>query len=210
MMNRERTAQGVRLARCEVCARLSSSSLRNCPRCRAALYLRKPNSIARTWALLISASILYVPANVLPVMTVVYFGSGSPDTILGGVLRLLRHGEWAVGLVVLVASVVVPLAKLLVLAFLLLSVQTRSHWRPRDRTRIYRVIEVIGRWSMLDIFVISVLVALVQLGVVATIEAGSGATSFGAVIVLSILAARSFDPRLIWDCVPDSARERSR
>lgn len=174
-----------------------------CPRCGASLHLRKPNSISRTWALIWAAIILYIPANVFPVMTVISFGKGSPDTIMSGVMALLEHGMWPLALLVFFASITVPMAKLTGMIYLLLSVQRKSHWRPKDRTVLYRVTEVIGRWSMIDIFMISILVALVKLQAIATIEPGPGAISFAAVVVITMIAANSFDPRLIWDAMEE-------
>lgn len=170
-----------------------------CPRCGAAVHARKTDSIGRTWALLIAASILYVPANVLPVMSVTSLGRTQSDTIMSGVLYLALHGMWPLALIVFFASVLVPVLKLLALSLLLVSVQSRWQWRPVFRTRLYRVTEMVGRWSMVDIFVVTVLVALVKLGALASIEAGAGAVFFGAVVVVTMFAAESFDPRLIWD-----------
>jgi paraquat-inducible protein A len=176
-----------------------------CPRCEAAVHRRKPDSIARTWALVATALILYIPANLFPVMTVISFGSGEPDTILSGVQELLHAGMWPLALLVFFASIIVPMLKLLGLSFLLLSVQRGWAWRRRDRTFLYRVIEGVGRWSMIDIFMISILVALVKLGSIATIEPGIGATAFAAVVVVTMIASMSFDPRLIWDAGEDPA-----
>jgi len=187
---------------CELVVQLPADAERRvarCPRCGARLRLRKTNSIGRTWALVLAAAIFYVPANVFPVMTVTSLGKTQSDTILSGVLFLLQHDMWPLALIVFTASVVVPLLKLIVLSFLLVSVQRRSKWRPLDRTRLYRVTETVGRWSMVDIYVVTILVALVHLGSLATIEAGPGAVFFGAVVVITMLAAESFDPRLIWD-----------
>jgi paraquat-inducible protein A len=170
-----------------------------CPRCGAALHARKPDSLARTWALVIAAAICYVPANMLPIMKVTSLGNTQADTILSGVIYLLVHGMWPLALVVFIASVFVPLAKLIILVYLLISVQRRSQWRPVDRTRLYRLTEAVGRWSMVDIYVVTIMVALVKLGNLATIEAQAGAIFFGAVVVITIVAAMSFDPRLIWD-----------
>jgi paraquat-inducible protein A len=172
-----------------------------CPRCGGRLHRRKPNSLGRTWALLISAVILYIPANVFPVMSVTHLNDVQSDTILSGVLYLAATGMWPLALLVFFASVVVPLAKLAILALLLISVQRRSRWRPRDRTRLYRVTEAIGRWSMVDIYVVTILVSLVHLGALASIEARAGAVFFGAVVVLTMFAAMTFDPRLIWDAM---------
>jgi paraquat-inducible protein A len=170
-----------------------------CPRCGAILHRRKPNSLARTWALVIAAFICYIPANLLPMTVVTALGNAQSDTIMSGVIYFMQHGEWPIGLVILIASIVVPLTKLFILVYLLISVQRKSQWRPADRTRLYRVTEAIGRWSMTDVYVVTILVALVHLGNLATIEAGTGAIFFGAVVVLTIIAAMTFDPREIWD-----------
>jgi len=149
---------------------------------------------------------LYVPANLFPVMQVTSLGQVRADTILSGAEFLLAHGMWPLALIVFVASILVPIAKILILGYLLLSVQLRSAARPIDRTRLYRFTEFVGRWSMVDVFVVSVLVALVHLGQVAEVEAGLGALFFAAVVVLTMLAARTFDPRLIWDNVDTDVR----
>ncbi len=190
---------------CHVCELLVRAPVGNhdvnlrCPRCGAHLHARKPNSIARTWALVIAAIICYIPANVLPIMTVTSLGKAQSDTILSGVIYLLLHGMWPLALVVFVASVLVPMLKLVILIYLLISVQRRSAWRPRDRTRLYRFTEAVGRWSMVDIYVVTILVALVHLGNLASIQAEAGAAFFGAVVVITMFAAMAFDPRLIWD-----------
>jgi paraquat-inducible protein A len=190
---------------CDQVCRLTRSGHAHCPRCGAALHRRKPHSLARTWALLIAACILYVPANLLPVMTVTSFGRGEPDTILSGVKTLIAAGMWPVAILVFFASITVPVLKIVALAFLLVSVHRRSQWRPRDRTVLYRLVESVGRWSMVDIFMISILVALVNLGAIASIVPGPGAIAFASVVILTMIAAMTFDPRLIWD-----ARERTR
>lgn len=197
------TALGASCASCHDCGLLSRVDGRahgaRCPRCGAALHFRKPRSLERTWAFLIAAMVCYVPANLFPVMTVISLGKAQSDTILSGAIYLLMHGMWPLALIIFVASVFVPLMKIAILAFLLVSVQRRSAWRPAERTRLYRLTEAIGRWSMVDIYVVTILVALVRLGNLATIEAGLGAVFFGAVVVLTIFAAESFDPRLVWD-----------
>ena len=195
------TAAAASLKSCHSCGDLSpaGTGAERCPRCGAALHLRKPNSLARTAALLLAAAICYVPANVFPVMTVRQFGRGEPSTILGGIQELIESGMWSLALLVLFASIVVPMLKLVTLTLLVWSVRRGSRWRPRDRTRLYRLTEQVGRWSMIDMFMISILVALVNLGAVATIEPGLGATFFAAVVVITMFAAMSFDPRLIWD-----------
>ena len=170
-----------------------------CRRCGASLHPRKPNSISRTWAYLIAASIMYVPANVLPIMkTGSLFGSQS-DTIMSGVVYLWHSGSWHLALVVFIASVLVPLAKILSLTYLAISVQLGWTERALERTKLYRVLEFVGPWSMLDVYVVTILVALVQLKSLATIEPGPAAAAFGAVVVLTMLAAMSFDPRLLWE-----------
>lgn len=190
------------LVSCHGCRQLYRSNGHHrptCSRCGAVLHKRKPNGIATCWALTIAALILYIPANLFPIMTVIRFGQGEPSTILGGV-KLLVHAEmWPIAALVFFASVVVPVTKLICLIYLLLSVHWQSTWRPRDRTVLYRVIEVVGRWSMVDIFMISILVALVSLGSIATVEPGAGAIAFAAVVIITMKAAMAFDPRLIWD-----------
>jgi paraquat-inducible protein A len=205
---------GRRLIGCHACALVSAVPAEPhgvatpCPRCGAALHHRKPDSIARTWALVLTSVILYVPANVFPMMTVISFGKGSPDTILSGVEELIAAGMWPLALLVFFASITVPLLKLLSLSFLLISVQRRSAWRRRDRTVLYRIIEGIGRWSMIDIFMISILVALVRLGSIATIEPGVAAIAFAGVVVITMIAAMVFDPRLIWDAAEERHERR--
>ena len=171
----------------------------SCRRCGAHLHLRKPNAVSRAWAFLIAGYILYIPANVMPIMhTGSLFGNQS-DTIMSGIVYLWNSGSWHLALIVFIASILVPSAKLLAMTFLLVSVQRRSAWDPMQRTKMYRIVELVGRWSMLDIFVVAILVALVQLQALATIKAGLGAVAFGAVVVLTMFAAMEFDPRLIWD-----------
>ena len=191
---------------CPICELVSPGDLppdrrgrRHCPRCGARLHHRKPRSLQRTGALLLAATILYVPANLLPIMQTTSLGRVQSDTILSGAHYLLQSGMWPLALVVFVASILVPLLKILILTLLLVSIHWRWTWRPRDRTRLYRILELVGRWSMVDIFVVTILVALVQLGNVANVVAQSGAVFFAAVVVLTMLAAMSFDPRLIWD-----------
>lgn len=175
-----------------------------CPRCGAKLHSRKPHSIGRTWALILAAYLLYIPANLLPIMNSTSLGYQRSDTIISGVEYLIVSGMWPIALVVFFASILVPLLKLVILTYLLISVQRRSSWRPKDRARLYRLTEGIGRWSMVDIYVVTILVALVQLGSVAKVEAAPGAIFFAAVVVLTMFAAMTFDPRLIWDGLASS------
>ena len=179
-----------------------------CSRCGAVLHARRPNSLTRTWALLITAAILYIPANLLPIMTVNLFGSGMPATIMEGVVELVHADMFPIAMVVFVASILVPTFKLVGIALLLYSVQRHQPMSARQRILMYRFIEWIGRWSMLDIFVIAILVALVNFGNLASIEANLGAAAFASVVVLTMLAAVTFDPRLIWDTTNlDAAHE---
>ncbi|KAI2673544.1 MULTISPECIES: paraquat-inducible protein A [unclassified Pseudomonas] len=170
-----------------------------CTRCGALVHARRPNSLVRTWALLITAAILYIPANLLPIMTVNSLGQGDPSTIMSGVIQLVQHGMIPIAAVVFIASILVPTFKLVGIALLLFSVQRRQPLSARQRIVMYRFIEFIGRWSMLDIFVIAILVAVVNFGRLASIEANLGAIAFASVVILTMLAAVTFDPRLIWD-----------
>ncbi len=201
------TAARLGLLACEVCRLVSRAPApggdAQCPRCGARLHLRKPASLARTWAFLITAMILYVPANMLPIMDTSSLFGTQRDTILSGVAFLWSSGSWVLAVLVFFASIMVPLAKMLALSLLAGSVQLRAAWHPRTRTRLYRVIEFAGRWSMLDIYVMTMLVALVHVSTFASIHAGPGAAAFGAVVVLTMFAATSFDPRLIWDTLGD-------
>jgi paraquat-inducible protein A len=205
------TAAQCGLALCHDCGLLASAQTHahplRCPRCGATLHLRKPASLSRTWAFLIAAMVMYIPANMLPVMyTNSLFGTEN-DTILSGVVYLWTSGSWPLAIVVFVASIAVPMLKILALGYLTISTQMRSRWYADERTRIYRMVEFVGRWSMLDIYVITMLVALVQFQALATIQAGNAAIAFGAVVVLTMFAAMAFDPRLMWDEVErDHAR----
>ncbi len=175
-----------------------------CPRCGAVLHARKPFSLTRTWALVLAAVICYLPANLMPMTISTQFGAQRSDTIMSGVLYFMTSGDWFVAGVIFVASIVIPLLKIVVLMFLLLSIQFKSAWRPEERTRLYRITETVGRWSMVDIFVVTIVVALVRMQLIASIDAGPAAFYFCAVVVITMLAANAFDPRLIWD-----AREES-
>jgi paraquat-inducible protein A len=170
-----------------------------CARCRARLSRRKPDSVTRTWALVATGLLLYIPANAYPALTVVSFGQGTSATILGGVIELMNGSDWPLALLIFTASIAVPVLKLAGLTLLLLSVKFRLRQRLADRTRLYRIIEFVGRWSTIDVFVAALLTALVTLGQIATIEPGPGILSFGAVVVTTMFAAECFDPRLMWD-----------
>ncbi len=203
----EITARDAGFISCHFCSTLSklpkNVSLKNvelvCPCCKSTIHLRKPNSINRTWALLIAALILYIPANTLPIMTFTLWGDGQPDTIFSGVVHLMDGGMWPLALLIFVASVFIPVLKLIILTLLMVSIHLKARWRPKERTVLYRVTEFVGRWSMVDVFVIGILVTLVQFGNSANVTPGLGSLSFAAVVILTMFAARAFDPRLIWD-----------
>lgn len=171
----------------------------SCSRCGARIHSRIPSSLSQTWALLISSMILYIPANFLPVMTVEKLGAGKSDTIFSGVVSLINSGMVPIAVIVFIASILVPLFKMLILLYLLLSVHFKWKFNIRQRMQLYRLIEFVGRWSMLDIFVIVILITLVSFGKIISIYAGPAANSFAAVVVLTMVAAMKFDPRLMWD-----------
>ncbi|PID50013.1 MAG: paraquat-inducible membrane protein A [Proteobacteria bacterium] len=190
---------------CPVCACLSHkpTNLLNkaslfCPRCGHGFPTGPNRSVEITWALLIASAILYIPANLLPVMSVYWMGTGQPDTIISGVFHLIEAGQWPLAALIFVASIVVPLLKLIALSFLLISIQLGSNWRPQERVWLYRVTEYIGRWSMVDVFVVAILAGLVQFGTLTRVEANAGTLSFASVVVLTMLAAHTLDEHLIW------------
>jgi paraquat-inducible protein A len=193
------TAAASGRAACHTCCKLSPVALGRCPRCGAPLHLRLTDSLHRTLALVITAAILYVPANVLPIMTTEQLGRASPSTIMGGVVLLWHHGSYPIASVIFIASVLVPLSKLMVLVALCWSVARGHVARPRERTVLYGVTEFVGRWSMVDVFVVAILVALIQLGGLLSIQPGIAALAFAGVVIITMIAAESFDPRLIWD-----------
>ncbi len=174
-----------------------------CPFCRAKIDMRKPDSIARSLAFLIAAAMLYIPANLLPVMTTTTLFSTESDTIISGVIVLINSGSWPLGALVFFASIVVPLLKIVSLSVLIASVKFRSAWAPLQRTNLFRFIEFVGRWSMLDIYAITLLAGLVQIQSIATIRPESGAIAFAGVVVLTMLSAANFESRLIWDYIDE-------
>jgi paraquat-inducible protein A len=197
------TALSEGLWRCHACAAVCAAppgaERARCPRCEATITPRKTDSISRTWAWLLAATALYLPANLLPVTATASIAGAQTDTIFSGIVYLWLDGSWPLAIIVFVASIMVPVAKLLLLSLLLISVQRGETRRVRLRSQVYRGLEIIGRWSMLDIFVVAMLAALVQVENLAELRPGPGAVAFGAVVVLTMLATRSFDPRLIWD-----------
>lgn len=214
MNNLSLTAAEAELINCGRCRLLSKYKYPQtigdavCPRCGSSVHLRKPNSITRTWALIIAASIFYIPANVFPITVVTSLGKAKSDTIISGVIYFINTGMWPIALVIFTASIVVPLLKLSGLSFLLVSIRQKSTWRPDERTRLYRITEAVGRWSMVDIYALTIVVALMKMGYFATVEVGPAAVYFAAVVVITMLAAKAFDPRLIWDSM-ESRNERT-
>ena len=201
------TAAQAGLVSCHMCGKLSPASVLRrhhkvrCARCSAPLHQRKPVSIQRTWALLIAGLILYVPANVYPIMRVVTLGKSNDSTIISGVIDLWSSGMYPIAIVVFVASILVPVMKFVAMIYLLLVVQFKQTKRARQCTVLYRLVEFVGRWSMVDVFVVALLAALVQMGAIAQILPGIGALAFAAVVISTMLAAMSFDIRLIWDTI---------
>lgn len=194
--------QGRTLLTCHTCAMVvlaGGGEHVRCPRCGAVVHHRKPRSLSRAWALLLAAVILYVPANVFPIMTVTYLGRAEADTILSGVSALIQAGEWPIAIVVFTASILVPIIKILLLGWIYITTAFGLSGPLKERTLIYRVTELIGRWSMVDVFMVSILAALVKLGNIATVQPGFGAVAFCGVVILTMLSAMAFDPRLIWD-----------
>jgi paraquat-inducible protein A len=204
------TAADRDLASCHTCCKLSPASLHHCPRCGATLHLRITDSLQRTLALLITACVLYIPANVYPIMITEYLGVPTASTIMGGVVVLVQLGSIPVAAVIFIASVAVPLAKIVALFYLTWSVDRHRFANPRQRTRIYVIAEFIGKWSMIDVFVVAILVALVQLQGLLAFYPGIAAYSFAGVVVVTMLAAENFDSRLIWDQLESKKYDNSK
>ncbi|AJC21715.1 paraquat-inducible protein A [Pandoraea pulmonicola] len=206
------SAKDAGLVACSVCGRLARAVRTvekvRCPRCGAVLHQRKVDSLVRTWALLIAAAILYIPANVLPMMQTRSLLGTSSDTIMSGVIYFWTGGEYDLAIVVFTASILVPMLKLIALSLLCITAQRGARWKPHQRTKLYHMIELVGRWSMLDVFVVALMVALVNIQSLAVIQAGPGIVAFGSVVVLTMLASMQFDPRLIWDQIRDDDTEQ--
>ncbi len=203
MSGRAPTATEFGLIPCHACGMVSrparTAGPEYCPRCHARLHHRKPDSVARCWVFLIAAYILYVPANILPILETSSLTGTRQDTIMSGIVSLWDSGSWGVASIVFIASITVPLFKMIALSLLLNSVRGRSSWGAMQRARLYRLIRLVGRWSMLDIYVVAILTTLVQFRFLATVKVGPAAFPFGAVVVLTMFAATEFDPRLIWE-----------
>ena len=203
------TARSAGLMLCRACDKLMRYSPGMdtdgllCPRCGASVYLRVPQSLAKAWALTLTALVFLIPANTFPIMKIVFMGEGDPSTIIDGVILLVHHDMIPIALIIFIASIAVPFIKITGIVVLLLSVQLKWRLNPRQCTMMYRMVEWIGRWSMIDIFVIAILVKLVSMGAVAEIQGGLAASFFGMAVVFTMLAANSFDPRLLWDNVEE-------
>jgi paraquat-inducible protein A len=185
--------------RCRATVRAIAAAGQRCPRCHSPVHARRPQSLSTTASLVIAAALLYIPANVLPVMRTHTFFSDTDDTIMSGVISLAQSGSWPVAVLVFFASIVVPLLKLVAMGEILIAITRKSVRLPQQRSRLFRVVEFVGRWSMLDVFAMSLLVALVQVQSLATVEVRPAALAFAGVVVLTMLAAQSFDERLLWD-----------
>jgi paraquat-inducible protein A len=197
-------ASDLGLASCHTCGKVSPVELGRCPRCHSPLHLRKPHSLERTWALVIASAALYVPAMSLPIMDVQGIGtaaggSAGGNTIISGVVTFWESGSYPVAVIIFTASVVIPILKVAALVWLCLVASGKAASSPKSQSKLYQITETLGRWSMVDIFVVAILVTLVQLGALMTIRPGPAALSFAGVVILTMLAAMSFDPRLLWD-----------
>jgi paraquat-inducible protein A len=188
---------------CGECGMVQSPG-KHCLRCGVRLHRRKPYSLQRSSALVLTGFILYLPANLYPVLTVITFGRGTPSTIMGGVMDLLRGNDWPLAAIVFVASIVVPLMKLFGLSWLIISTHLGREQSLTDRTRLYRVIDLVGRWSTVDVVVAALLTALVTLGNIAEVLPGLGVLAFGGVVFVTLLATDYFDPRLLWDAAGEN------
>jgi paraquat-inducible protein A len=185
---------------CDCCGQVvrTAHAAVRCPRCRHPIYRIKPGALQRTWAYLLAAAVLYVPANVLPVMSTTSGFKGSTHTLMGGIVELWHDGAFALSIIVFAASIAVPLMKIGALALLAYTAQFKPNWRRLERTRVFGLIEAVGHWSMLDVYVVLLLAGMVRFGSVASAAAGTGLLAFAAVVVLTMLATASFDARLIW------------
>ncbi len=193
------TARRAGLVGCTSCGRVHRRGVAQCLRCGAPLSSRTPGSLQRVWAWLIAGVVAYIPANIYPMLLTTTFGTTIENTIIGGVIELVRSGSWGVALVVFTASVVIPIGKFIAIAYLAISVRSAVVIRGHGRQRLYEVTDFIGRWSMIDVFVVAILSALVQLDFAATVNPGIAAVSFALSVAFTMLSAQSFDPRTIWD-----------
>lgn len=198
---------GERVFDCTACNAMVGVSIvensKHCPRCGSDVHERIPNSLQKTTAFTLAAAILYIPANMLPIMTYSTLGEVETDTIFSGVVELIAAGLYGIAFIVFTASIAVPILKLVVLIYLITAVYFKVKIGVRHRAFLFRMTEFIGRWSMVDVFVVMIFVAIVQFGFVYTVEAEGAIIAFGAVVVLTMIAAETFDPRLLWDARKD-------
>jgi paraquat-inducible protein A len=195
------------LAGCHTCGKVSPVKLEHCPRCHTRLHLRKPASIEGTVALMGAAAALYIPSHLLPIMTVVELGEVTNHTIIGGMISFWESGAYPIAIVIFTASILIPLLKIGALVWLCAAATGLTHPSPKALGRLYLVTELLGRWSMIDIFVVGIMVSVVQLGNYMTVTTGPGALAFAGVVVLTMLAAMRFEPRLLWDRLDEMSTE---
>jgi len=196
------SAKGLGIAGCHTCGlavKMQDHAATECPRCGAGVHYRKHNSVNRAWAFLISAFVMYIPANTEPMMRTTAFGSTEGDTIISGVLYFLSAGEWYLAVVIFAASVMLPLLKIIAIGYLLVSIQRGETVRRQQRSNLYKLAEILGKWSMLDIFVVALMVSLIQLGNLTAIHPGAACIAFAAVVIFTMFAEMALDPKLIWD-----------
>jgi paraquat-inducible protein A len=193
------TARAAGLVGCRTCGKVSAAGVETCPRCHTALHSRMPASLQRVWALFAVGLICYIPANLYPMMITSSVGSVYRSTIVGGVIELVHHGAFAIAGIVFLASVVIPVSKFMLIALLALSIQFRLPIPAHTRIHLYEAVEFVGRWSMVDVFVVAILAALIQMGFFASINPGPAAVFFAMSVAFTMLSAQSMDPRLIWD-----------
>ncbi|MDQ7998177.1 MAG: paraquat-inducible protein A [Luteibacter sp.] len=201
-MNAPPRAVDMGIMSCHVCRLVTAytdDKHAHCPRCGSPLHGRKHASVSRSWALLLAAAMFYIPANIFPIMRTQSLSSKDDNTILSGIIELWRAGSPGLAVIVFTASIIVPMLKFIIMGYLLVSVQRSSDMVARQRSKLYRFVELIGYWSMLDVFVVAILSALVHFKILSRVEPLPGVVYFGIVVVLTMLAAMSFDPRLIWD-----------
>ncbi len=183
---------------CHECTDIARINKKYCDTCGSLLHQRINHSLQKTWALLITSVLLYIPANLLPIMHTNFLGVETANTILGGVIVLWGHGSYPIAMIIFIASVLVPIGKILALSWLCYTVQAEHEESYVQKTQLYRITEIVGRWSMVDVFVVAILVALIQMGKIMSIYPGWGAVTFASMVIVTVLAAISFDPRLIW------------
>jgi paraquat-inducible protein A len=201
------TARAAGLIGCTTCGAASPAGTKTCPLCGSRLNSRQPHSLQRVWAWLLVGLAAYIPANLLPMMVTTLTGRRLESTIVGGVIDLVHHGAYFVAGIVFLASVVIPVSKFAVVAILAISIQRRIDIPVHTRMHLYEAVEFIGRWSMVDVFVVAILAALIQMGFFVSINPGPAAAFFALSVAFTMLAAQAMDPRLIWDSADAKAAD---